>query len=54
VIVGDILTEVDGEAVTGPDSLRSVLASRADKTVKVVLLRGGARTELDVTIGSRS
>ncbi len=54
VIVGDIITEVDGEAVTGPDSLRSVLASRSDKQVKVVLLRGGARTEIEVTIGSRS
>ncbi len=54
VIVGDIITEVDGEAVTSPDTLRSVLASRPDRTVKVVLLRGGARTELDVAIGSRS
>ena len=54
VIVGDIITEVDGEAVSGPDSLRSVLASRPDKAVKVVLVRGGARMELDVTIGNRS
>jgi serine protease DegQ len=54
VIVGDIISEVDGETVTGPDTLRSVLASRPDKAVKIVLLRGGTRTELDVTIGSRS
>lgn len=54
IIVGDIITELDGAAITGPDSLRSVLVSRAGKAVKVVLLRGGARTALDVTIGSRS
>ena len=54
VIVGDIITEVDGEAITGPDTLRSALASRADTLVKVVLLRGGARTELDITIGIRA
>ena len=54
VIVGDILTEVDGETITGPDSLRSALASRPGKTATVVLLRGGTRTELSVAIGSRS
>ncbi|MFN0248691.1 MAG: S1C family serine protease [Kofleriaceae bacterium] len=54
LIVGDIITEVDGKAITGPDSLRSVLASRPDKAVTIVLIRGGVRTELDVTIGHRS
>lgn len=54
VIVGDILTEVDGETITGPDSLRSALAARPGKTVTIVLLRGGTRTELSVAIGSRS
>ncbi len=54
VIVGDIITEIDGERVTGPDTLRSVLASRPDTTVTLVLSRGGTRTELDITIGRRS
>ena len=54
IIVGDIITEIDGTAVTGPDSLRSVLADRPGKPVKVTILRGGAKQELDVTIGSKS
>lgn len=53
ILVGDILTEVDGVAVNGPDSLRSVLGDRPGKTVKIVLVRGGARQELDVAIGSK-
>lgn len=53
ILVGDILVEIDGEAVHGPDSLRTVLADRPGKAVKVVLVRGGARQELDVTIGER-
>lgn len=53
ILVGDILVEVDGVAVKGPDSLRSVLGDRHGKTVKVVLVRGGVKQELDVAIGSR-
>ncbi|HEY5924130.1 MAG TPA: trypsin-like peptidase domain-containing protein [Kofleriaceae bacterium] len=53
IIVGDIITEVDGAAVTGPDSLRSVLGDRPAKQVKVTILRGGAKQEIDVTIGSK-
>jgi S1-C subfamily serine protease len=52
ILVGDILVEVDGEKVSGPDSLRSVLADRANKAVKVSLIRGGQRQELDVTLGA--
>jgi S1-C subfamily serine protease len=53
VIVGDILIEVDGVAITGPDSLRTALGDRPNQTVKLVLFRAGAKQELDVTIGSR-
>lgn len=54
ILVGDILVEVDGIAVRGPDSLRTVLGDRPGKTVKVVLVRGGARQELDVAIGEKA
>jgi S1-C subfamily serine protease len=54
LLVGDILLEIDGDAVTGPDSLRDALSDLSDKTVKVVLIRGGARHEVDVKVGSRS
>jgi S1-C subfamily serine protease len=54
LLVGDILLEIDGHAVTGPDSLRDALSHLSDKTVKVQLIRGGARIDLDVKVGSRS
>ena len=60
LLVGDILLEIidsaagAGHAVTGPDSLRDALSDLSDKTVKVVLIRGGARQEVDVKVGSRS
>ena len=47
-------TEIDGAAVKGPESLRSVLADRAGKQVKLSLVRGGAKQELDVAIGTKS
>lgn len=53
IIVGDIITEVDGVAVKGPDSLRGVLGDRPGKQVKIAIVRGGAKQELDVTIGTR-
>ena len=53
LVVGDILVELDGEAITGPDSLRAALGDRPGKAVKLVVLRGGARLELDATIGSK-
>ena len=52
ILIGDILVQVDGEQVSGPDSLRGVLADRPNKQVKVVLIRGGQRQELDVTLGA--
>jgi S1-C subfamily serine protease len=54
ILVGDAIAEVDGEAVTGPDTLRSVLASRPGKQVKIAIIRAGQRQELDVTLGSQS
>jgi S1-C subfamily serine protease len=53
LVVGDILAELDGEAITGPDSLRAALGDRPGKAAKLVVLRGGARIELDATIGSK-
>ncbi|MEO8707078.1 MAG: trypsin-like peptidase domain-containing protein [Kofleriaceae bacterium] len=53
LVVGDILVELDGIAITGPDSLRSTLGDRPGQTVKTVLLRGGVKLELDMAIGSK-
>ena len=54
LIVGDILIEVAGEPVTGPDTLRAVLHARPGAEVEVVLLRGGAKVTLKATLGSRA
>ena len=54
VLVGDVLLELDGIAVTGPDSLRTVLRDRPGASVKLVLLRAGNRVEVDTTLGARS
>jgi serine protease DegQ len=53
VLVGDILVELDGVAIAGPDGLRAALGDRPGKAVTLVVLRGGARQELPVTIGSK-
>jgi S1-C subfamily serine protease len=53
VIVGDILVEIDGVAISGPDGLRAALGDRPGVQTKLVLLRGGGKLELDVTIGSK-
>jgi serine protease DegQ len=54
LLVGDVITTIDGEAIDGPDRLREVLNTRPSKQVKVSILRAGQPQELDVTIGSRS
>jgi len=54
VIVGDTIVELDGVAITGPDSLRTALHDRPGKAIKVAVLRGGNRQELDVTLGAKA
>jgi S1-C subfamily serine protease len=51
VLLGDILVELDGVAITDPAALRSALGDRPGAAVKLVLLRGGQRLELDVNVG---
>jgi S1-C subfamily serine protease len=53
IIVGDIIVEVDRVAISGPDALRTTLGDRPGATVTIVVMRGGAKHELSVTIGSK-
>ena len=53
LIVGDILVELEGLAITGPDTLRQALGDRPDQTVKLIFIRGGAKHEVDLAIGSK-
>ena len=53
LLVGDIIVEIDGVAIDGPDALRTTLGDRPGESVKIVVVRGGARRELTVAIGSK-
>ncbi len=54
LLVGDILTELDGVAITGPDSLRNALGDRAGQTVSIAIQRGGVAQTVSATIGTKS
>jgi serine protease DegQ len=54
MLVGDILVELDGVAITGPDSLRTAIGDRPGQGVKLVVMRGGAKQDLQATIGSKA
>ncbi|MEO7734586.1 MAG: trypsin-like peptidase domain-containing protein, partial [Kofleriaceae bacterium] len=53
LIVGDLIIEVAGVAVTDPDSLRLALGDRHGETVELIVLRGGAKLALSVVLESR-
>jgi S1-C subfamily serine protease len=54
LLVGDILVELDGVAITGPDSLRIALGDRAGQTVSIAIQRAGAAQQVTATIGTKS
>lgn len=54
VIVGDIITALDGKPVADTNDVQSLLdPDRVGKPLTVQLIRGGAVTELTVTVGER-
>jgi S1-C subfamily serine protease len=54
VLVGDLVVEVDGVTIGGPDELRDALCDRPGKAVKLVVVRAGARVELSATLGAKA
>ncbi len=54
LLVGDILVELEGTTIDGPDSLRIALGDRAGASVTIAFLRGGVRQQVTATIGSKS
>lgn len=55
LLVGDLLVEFDGNAVTSAEDLLHLLVGdRVGRTVPVRLRRGGAALELQITVGERS
>jgi S1-C subfamily serine protease len=54
LLIGDIILSIDDQKVNDPEQVREVIRTRpAGGELQVVLLRGGKRTELCVTLGSR-
>lgn len=55
LLIGDVLVHIDGEAITHIDALMSALrGNRIGQTVPVKVLRGGALTDLSVTISEKA
>ena len=54
VLVGDVLLEFDGQAIESPEELLDLLlGDRVGRAVPLKVLRGGAVTDLRVTVGER-
>ena len=54
ILVGDVLLEFDGKEVHSPEDLLELLAGdRVGRSVPLRTLRGGAVTDLTVTVGER-
>jgi S1-C subfamily serine protease len=55
LIIGDVITALDGQSITDTDDLQALLTGeRVGKTVPLAIVRGGAPQALQVTIGQRS
>jgi S1-C subfamily serine protease len=55
LIVGDVLTSLDGVAIQDTDDLQALLSGeRVGRTVPVAIIRGGAAQTLNLTIGQRA
>jgi putative serine protease PepD len=51
---GDIVTKVDGKAITDPDGVADAIAARAPgDRIEVEVTRGGAQQTLEITLGTR-
>jgi membrane-associated protease RseP (regulator of RpoE activity) len=50
ILVGDVFTAVDGEAVANTEALSKLLAERRGKSITISLVRGGAPLEKKVTL----
>jgi len=51
---GDVILDVDGQQIVGPDDLAKVIAARQPgDTVALTILRDGERKEIELTLGER-
>jgi len=55
LMLGDILIELDGQALKDAEDLRALLTGdRVDKTIPLEVIRGGKLQTLQITIGQRN
>lgn len=55
ILIGDLIVGINGQAVSGVDSLRSALAtSTPGQTLTLKALRGGEPTDISVSVGERA
>jgi serine protease DegQ len=54
ILIGDVILELDGQRVGSPEDLLDLLiGDRVGRQLKLRVLRGGASSELTVTVGER-
>jgi hypothetical protein len=52
ILVGDVITSIDGVSITGTEVLGAYLQEHRGKTIAISILRGGRRIEKSVTLNS--
>lgn len=53
LLVGDAITALAGDAITGPDDLRDAIGDRAGQSVAIDIVRAGAKQTVAATIGTK-
>lgn len=53
ILLGDVIADIAGQAVTDTDDVQAAVRGLAGKEVSAVILRGGARVEISVKVGER-
>jgi S1-C subfamily serine protease len=54
VAAGDVIVELEGDAIASADDLREAIGARdAGTKVSLTVVRGGERVELEVTLAAR-
>jgi S1-C subfamily serine protease len=53
ILLGDVIVEIAAHAVADTDDVQTALQGAIGKELTVVLFRGGARLEIQVTVGER-
>jgi S1-C subfamily serine protease len=53
LLIGDILIELNGQAIDRPEKVRHALADTVGKTLQARVIRGGAIASLNITVAER-